>query len=88
MAWLDTGTPDSLHEAASYIRTLEHRQGLKVGCPEEVAWRMGWIDSGQLERLAQPLRKSGYGTYLLQLLSESVSDHGALQTSLEVSHAG
>ncbi|MFM7264603.1 MAG: glucose-1-phosphate thymidylyltransferase RfbA [Cyanobium sp.] len=88
MAWLDTGTPDSLHEAASYIRTLEHRQGLKVGCPEEVAWRMGWIDAGQLERLAQPLRKSGYGTYLLQLLAEGVSDHGALQTSLEVSHAG
>ena len=71
MAWLDTGTPDSLHEAASYIRTLEHRQGLKVGCPEEVAWRLGWIDDSQLERLAQPLRKSGYGTYLLQLLSES-----------------
>ena len=70
MAWLDTGTPDSLHEAASYIRTLEHRQGLKVGCPEEVAWRLGWIDDGQLERLAQPLRKSGYGTYLLQLLTE------------------
>ena len=88
MAWLDTGTPDSLHEAASYIRTLEHRQGLKVGCPEEVAWRMGWIDAGQLERLAQPLRKSGYGTYLLQLLEEGVSDHGALQSSLEVSHAG
>ena len=88
MAWLDTGTPDSLHEAASYIRTLEHRQGLKVGSPEEVAWRMGWIDAGQLERLAQPLRKSGYGTYLLQLLAEGVSDHGALQSSLEVSHAG
>ena len=70
MAWLDTGTPDSLHEAASYIRTLEHRQGLKVGCPEEVAWRMGWIDAAQLERLAQPLRKSGYGPYLLQLLQE------------------
>ena len=68
MAWLDTGTPDSLHEAASYIRTLEHRQGLKVGCPEEVAWRMGWIDAAALERLAGPLRKSGYGTYLLQLL--------------------
>ncbi|MFM7087727.1 MAG: glucose-1-phosphate thymidylyltransferase RfbA [Cyanobium sp.] len=67
MAWLDTGTPDSLHAAASYIRTLEHRQGLKVGCPEEVAWRMGWIDDQQLERLAQPLRKSGYGSYLLQL---------------------
>jgi glucose-1-phosphate thymidylyltransferase len=70
MAWLDTGTPDSLHEAASYIRTLEHRQGLKVGCPEEVAWRMGWIDAAALERLAGPLRKSGYGTYLLQLLEK------------------
>jgi len=68
MAWLDTGTPDSLHEAASYIRTLEHRQGLKVGCPEEVAWRMGWIDDSSLEALAAPLRKSGYGSYLLQLL--------------------
>jgi len=68
MAWLDTGTPDSLHEAASYIRTLEHRQGLKVGCPEEVAWRMGWIDASNLETLAAPLRKSGYGSYLLQLL--------------------
>jgi glucose-1-phosphate thymidylyltransferase len=70
MAWLDTGTPDSLHEAASYIRTLEHRQGLKVGSPEEVAWRMNWIDDAQLERLAQPLKKSGYGSYLLKLLSE------------------
>jgi glucose-1-phosphate thymidylyltransferase len=70
MAWLDTGTPDSLHEAASYIRTLEHRQGLKVGCPEEVAWRMGWIDAAALERLAGPLRKSGYGNYLLQLLEK------------------
>ncbi|NQV09841.1 MAG: glucose-1-phosphate thymidylyltransferase RfbA [Cyanobacteria bacterium] len=70
MAWLDTGTPDSLHEAASYIRTLEHRQGLKVGCPEEVAWRLGWIDDDKLERLAQPLKKSGYGNYLLRLLSD------------------
>jgi glucose-1-phosphate thymidylyltransferase len=68
MAWLDTGTCDSLHEAGSYIRTLEHRQGLKVGCPEEVAWRMGWIDAGQLAALAGPLRKSGYGEYLLQVL--------------------
>ena len=68
MAWLDTGTCDSLHEAASYIRTLEHRQGLKVGCPEEVAWRLGWISSDQLTALAAPLRKSGYGDYLLQLL--------------------
>ena len=69
MAWLDTGTCDSLHEASSYIRTLEHRQGLKVGCPEEVAWRMGWIDGQQLEQLAHPLRKSGYGDYLLRLLA-------------------
>ena len=68
MAWLDTGTCDSLHEASSYIRTLEHRQSLKVGCPEEVAWRLGWLSSAELETLAQPLRKSGYGDYLLQLL--------------------
>jgi glucose-1-phosphate thymidylyltransferase len=70
MAWLDTGTCDSLHEASSYIRTLEHRQSLKVGCPEEVAWRMGWISGAQLSELAQPLRKSGYGDYLLQLLEQ------------------
>lgn len=71
MAWLDTGTCDSLHEAGSYIRTLEHRQGLKVGCPEEVAWRLGWISADQLAALAAPLRKSGYGDYLLQLLEVS-----------------
>jgi glucose-1-phosphate thymidylyltransferase len=71
MAWLDTGTCDSLHEASSYIRTLEHRQSLKVGCPEEVAWRMGWINADQLVALAEPLRKSGYGTYLLQLLEQN-----------------
>jgi glucose-1-phosphate thymidylyltransferase len=71
MAWLDTGTCDSLHQAASFIRTLEHRQGLKVGCPEEVAWRLGWISTEQLEALAAPLRKSGYGDYLLQVLEES-----------------
>tara|TARA_B100000674_G_scaffold369970_1_gene312334 strand:- start:27 stop:737 length:711 start_codon:yes stop_codon:yes gene_type:complete len=90
MAWLDTGTCDSLNDAASYIRTLEHRQGLKVGCPEEVAWRQGWITAERLEELAQPLKKSGYGTYLLQLLEESSSDHAALQSSLEVEafHAG
>ena len=87
MAWLDTGTCDSLHEACGYIRTLEHRQGLKVGCPEEVAWRQGWINDEQLECLAQPLRKSGYGTYLLQVLGESTGDHAALQRSLEINHA-
>mgnify|MGYP001188658044 FL=1 len=87
MAWLDTGTCDSLHEACGYIRTLEHRQGLKVGCPEEVAWRQGWIDNNQLKHLAQPLLKSGYGSYLNQLLQESFSDHSVLQRSLEMNHA-
>ena len=69
-AWLDTGTHQSLLQAASFIETIEERQGLKVACPEEIAYRAGWIDAGQLERLAQPLAKSGYGQYLLRLLSE------------------
>ncbi|WP_231906118.1 glucose-1-phosphate thymidylyltransferase RfbA [Prochlorococcus sp. MIT 1306] len=73
MAWLDTGTCDSLHEAGAYIRTLEHRQGLKVGCPEEVAWRLGWITAEQLADLAAPLCKSGYGDYLLQVLENPQS---------------
>ncbi|MEQ8482878.1 MAG: glucose-1-phosphate thymidylyltransferase RfbA [Pseudomonadales bacterium] len=68
MAWLDTGTHDSLLEAAHFIQTLEKRQGLKVGCPEEIAWRLGWIDDAQLSRLAGPLAKSGYGDYLMELL--------------------
>ena len=71
MAWLDTGTHDSLLEAAHFIQTLEKRQGLKVGCPEEVAWRLGWIDDAQLARLADPLAKSGYGSYLLELLEQA-----------------
>ncbi|QIS17091.1 glucose-1-phosphate thymidylyltransferase RfbA [Nocardia terpenica] len=67
-AWLDTGTFDSLLDAANYVRTIEERQGLKIGVPEEVAWRMGFIDDEQLSRLAEPLVRSGYGRYLLGLL--------------------
>lgn len=68
-AWLDTGTHESLQQAASFIETIEARQGLKVACPEEIAFMKGWIDEQQVMRLAEPLRKSGYGEYLLQLLS-------------------
>jgi glucose-1-phosphate thymidylyltransferase len=71
-AWLDTGTHDSLMEAGQFIATLEKRQGLKVACPEEVAYRGGWIDAEQLEALARPLAKNGYGQYLLKLLGERV----------------
>ncbi|CAN7223152.1 glucose-1-phosphate thymidylyltransferase RfbA [Acidovorax sp. Leaf78] len=71
-AWLDTGTHESLLEAGQFIATLEHRQGLKIACPEEIAWRYQWIDSVQLERLAQPLIKSGYGQYLLRVLKEKI----------------
>jgi glucose-1-phosphate thymidylyltransferase len=71
-AWLDTGTHDSLLEAGQFIATLEKRQGLKVACPEEIAWRSGWIDDAQLQRLADPLKKNGYGQYLLGLFSSRV----------------
>jgi glucose-1-phosphate thymidylyltransferase len=67
-AWLDTGTFDSLNDASNFIRTIETRQGLKIGSPEEVAWRMGWLTDERLEEIARPLVKSGYGEYLLRLL--------------------
>jgi glucose-1-phosphate thymidylyltransferase len=70
-AWLDTGTHDSLLDASQFIATLEHRQGLKIACPEEISWRNGFIDDAQLQRLAAPLAKSGYGQYLQSLLKES-----------------
>lgn len=67
-AWLDTGTFDSLADATSFIRTVQARQGLSIGSPEEIGWRMGWIDDARLEQLAQPLLKSGYGNYLMSLI--------------------
>jgi glucose-1-phosphate thymidylyltransferase len=73
MAWLDTGTHDSMLDASMFIATLEKRQGLKIACPEEVAYRMGYISAAELASLATPLVKSGYGTYLLQILNEAVT---------------
>ena len=71
-AWLDTGTHASLIEAGNFIETIENRQGLKVACPEEIAFRQGFIEAAQVERLAEPLRKNGYGQYLLKMLKEKV----------------
>lgn len=70
-AWLDTGTFESMIQATEFVKVIEERQGFKIGCIEEVAWRAGWIDDAQLDQLARPLLKSGYGEYLLKLLSES-----------------
>ena len=72
-AWLDTGTHESLLAAAHFVQVVEQRQGLKVACPEEVAWRMAFIDDGQLVRLAEPLAKSGYGQYLMELLERRIA---------------
>lgn len=72
MAWLDTGTHESLLDASQYVATIEKRQGLKIACPEEIAFRKGYIDAGDLERLADPLKKNGYGRYLLQILADKV----------------
>ena len=70
MAWLDTGTHESLQQATNFIETIEQRQGLKVSCPEEISYRMGYIDAAQVERLAGPMKKSGYGEYLMEILEE------------------
>ena len=72
MAWLDTGTHESLLEASQYIATIERRQGLKVACPEEIAYRRGWISAADIEALAKPMLKNGYGQYLMQMLAERV----------------
>ena len=72
MAWLDTGTHDSLIEAGQFVQTLEHRQSLKIACPEEISWRQGWITTDELISLAKPLEKMGYGGYLIDLLSHPV----------------
>ncbi|MBT4668774.1 MAG: glucose-1-phosphate thymidylyltransferase, partial [Candidatus Ruthia sp.] len=70
-AWLDTGTHESLLEAHSFVQTIEHRQGLKIACPEEIAYNQGWINNAELKELAQPLLKNNYGKYLMQVLKEA-----------------
>jgi glucose-1-phosphate thymidylyltransferase len=74
-AWLDTGTFDSLNEASEFVRTVQKRQGLSIGCPEEIAWRLGFLSDDELRERAEPLGKSGYGRYLLDLLAEDVAEN-------------
>jgi len=71
MAWLDTGTHEALQQATSFIETIEQRQGLKISCPEEIAYRMGYISAGQVERLAEPMKKNGYGQYLMEMINST-----------------
>jgi glucose-1-phosphate thymidylyltransferase len=77
-AWLDTGTHGSMLDASQFVQTIEQRQGLKIACPEEIAYRKGFIDGAQLEQLAEPLLKSGYGNYLMQVLTERLSPENGL----------
>jgi len=72
LAWLDTGTHESLLQASVFIETIEQRQGLKIACPEEIAFRAGWIGAAEVQRIAESLGKSGYGRYLLRMLSEAL----------------